>query len=67
MIMEDKGIFASGDILAVDKACYDLLSETKDKFARGGKINPHVHQFKYAADIGLGSLDYELVRALPAE
>ena len=65
-IMEDKGIFASGDILAVDKACYDLLSETKDKFARGGKISTHLHQFKYAGEIGLGSLNYELVGALPA-
>ena len=60
-ILEDEGIFASGDILALDKACYDALTEAKDKFARGGKIRAHLHQFEYAAEIGLGSLDYELI------
>jgi uncharacterized Fe-S center protein len=60
-IIEDKGIFASSDILAVDKACYNILSETRDKFARGGKIKAHLHQFRYAKQIGLGSSNYELV------
>lgn len=61
-ITEDAGIFASRDILAVDRACYDMLSGKKDIFSRGGKIQTHVHQFAYAARIGLGNPDYELIR-----
>jgi len=61
-IAEDKGIYASEDILAVDKACYDHLTIEKDIFTRNGKIRTHLHEFEYAREIGLGKLDYELVR-----
>jgi uncharacterized Fe-S center protein len=60
-IMEDCGIFASGDILAADKACFDRLAETNDLFSRKGKIRAHKHLFKYAAEIGLGSRNYKLI------
>ncbi len=60
-ITEDAGIFASNDILAVDKACFDMLTKNKDIFSRGGKTKPHLHQFKYAEEIGLGRLDYKLI------
>jgi uncharacterized Fe-S center protein len=60
-ITDDAGIFVSGDILAVDKACYDFLIKRGDVFARGKKGKPYLHQFKYAEKIGLGSLDYKLV------
>lgn len=60
-IAEDAGIFASKDILAVDKACFDLLTKGNDIFSRGGKIKVHLHQFKYAEEIGLGKLDYKLI------
>ncbi len=59
-IAEDTGIFASGDILSVDKACFDILTEKKDIFSRDGKISAYLHQFKYAENIGLGSLVYKL-------
>jgi uncharacterized Fe-S center protein len=60
VIAGDKGIFASKDILAVDKACYDLLAGGADVFSRDGRIKTHVHQFKYAGEIGLGRSDYTL-------
>lgn len=61
-ITEDAGIFASRDILAADRASFDMLTGRKDIFSRGGMIQTHVHQFAYAAAIGLGSPDYELIR-----
>ncbi|MBI4838728.1 MAG: DUF362 domain-containing protein [Nitrospirae bacterium] len=60
-IIEDMGIFASRDILAVDKACFDILTKGKDVFSRGKKAKPYLHQFKYAEKIGLGKLDYNLI------
>ncbi len=60
-IAGDLGIFASRDVLAVDKACYDMLTESNDIFSRKEKIKAHLHQFKYAHKIGLGSLSYNLV------
>ena len=60
-IFEDCGIFASEDILAVDKSSFDVLTGGRDVFSRGGKISAHQHQFKYAEEIGLGSTDYKLV------
>ncbi len=60
-ITEDLGIFASDDILAVDKACFDMLTEQKDIFSRGKKTKTYMHEFKYAGKIGLGSLDYKLI------
>ena len=60
-IIEDAGIFASKDILALDKACYDVLTKRGDVFARGKKGKPYLHQFKYAEKIGLGSLEYKLI------
>ena len=60
-IVKDTGILASRDILAVDKACFDLLTPTRDIFARGGRIQAHLHEFKYARKIGLGKLEYTLI------
>lgn len=60
-IVDDLGIFASEDILAVDKACYDMLKGERDILSRGGKIKAHLHQFTYAQKIGLGRGDYELI------
>ena len=62
-IINDVGIFASDDILAVDKACFDILtSKGGDVFARHQNTQAHLHQFNYAQEIGLGNLDYELKR-----
>ncbi len=60
-IVEDVGIFASTDLLTADKACFDVLTKSKDVFSREGKIRTHLHLFKYAQKIGLGSLNYKLV------
>lgn len=61
-IIEDAGIFASEDILAVDKACFDMLTKSRDIFSRGGKITAHLHQLEYAREIGLGQADYNLLK-----
>jgi hypothetical protein len=60
-IIEDVGIFASRDILAVDKACFDVLTRKEDVFAKHQNTKAHLHQFTYAKEICLGHLDYELV------
>ncbi|MFH1338730.1 MAG: DUF362 domain-containing protein [Candidatus Omnitrophota bacterium] len=64
-IVEDAGIFASRDILAADKACFDILSKQEDAFAKHQNTRAHLHQFDYARQIGLGSLDYELIKVKP--
>jgi uncharacterized Fe-S center protein len=60
-IVDDIGVLASEDILAVDKACYDMLTGERDILSRGGKLNAHLHQFEYAEKIGLGRIDYKLI------
>jgi uncharacterized Fe-S center protein len=60
-IADDRGILASEDILALDKACFDMLAGKKDIFSRNGKIQSHTRQFAHAEEIGLGSLDYTLI------
>lgn len=61
----DIGILASLDPVAIDKACLDLVYKTDDKGkghlikrieSRNGALTP-----KTAADIGLGSLEYDLI------
>ena len=61
----DIGILASLDPVAIDKACLDLVYKTDDKGkghlikrieSRNGGLTP-----KAAADIGLGSLEYDLI------
>ncbi len=59
-IIDDVGIFASDDILAVDKASFDVLTEKGDIFARFQNTHAHLHMFSYAQEIGLGSTNYEL-------
>ena len=60
-IVNDAGIFASEDIVAVDKVCFDMLKGERDIFSRGGKIKAHLHLFHYAREIRLGSLKYNLI------
>lgn len=60
----DLGILFSDDPVALDKACIDLLNETEGKNVLldiHPKIN-YLHHLNYAESIGLGSLDYELVK-----
>ena len=63
-IVDDIGIIASTDPVAVDKAALDLV-ETKGgkklaKLIRNDKLNPHC-QIEHAERIGLGSTNYELI------
>lgn len=60
-ITDDMGIFASTDILAADKAAFDMLKGNTDLFSRDGRIKVHQHQFEYAEKTGLGSMKYKLV------
>ena len=64
--MNDIGILASLDPVALDKACTDLVRSSEDH----GKIHlieridsrQGMHTLDYAEQIGLGSQQYELVR-----
>jgi len=53
------GILASGDPLALDKATIDLMN---DKYRFLKDHNAYQNMFTYAAKIGLGSLDYRLIK-----
>jgi uncharacterized Fe-S center protein len=52
-LMEDIGIFASTDPVAIDKACYDAVAAKGKKF-RGRKA------FAHAESLGMGSASYTL-------
>ncbi len=56
-IAKDIGVFASTDPVAIDQACLDVLdrNEGKTVFKRGRNT------LVYAANIGLGSREYELI------
>ncbi len=63
--MEDIGILASTDPVAVDQACIDLIWSSQDKgrdhfIARVERQNGR-HILPYAEQIGLGSTNYELI------
>jgi len=62
-VVEDIGILASMDPVALDQACYDLVSEHKeiktkmwDYFDKGEKT------LEYAQKIGLGVREYNLIK-----
>ncbi len=54
VIMDDIGIMASTDPVAIDKASWDIVKENGKKF-RGSKV------FAYSESIGLGSAKYKLI------
>ncbi|MBN1793405.1 MAG: DUF362 domain-containing protein [Candidatus Omnitrophica bacterium] len=62
-IVDDIGIVAGDDILAVDKAAFDLVCAAagKDVFQETQRVETHNDLFRYAEQIGLGSLEYEIV------
>jgi len=62
-IADDIGILASSDPVAIDKASADLVIERsggRDVFRDGYDID-WSSQLRHGAEIGLGSMDYELV------
>ena len=64
--MHDIGILASTDPVALDQACIDLIYAQKD--AEGASLVSRIesrnglHTLEHAADIGLGSRTYNLVK-----
>ncbi len=63
-IVPDIGILASLDPVSLDKACLDLTMEAagKDIFRKAHPERDGMKQLTHAAEIGVGTLDYELVR-----
>ncbi|HTY45050.1 MAG TPA: DUF362 domain-containing protein [Patescibacteria group bacterium] len=59
----DVGILASSDPVSIDKASLDMVARDckKDIFKAAHPDKDGVKQLMYAQEIGLGSLDYELV------
>ncbi len=57
LIYDDLGLLASTDPVAIDKACFDLLEKREGK----RPFNDY-GIFAYANQIGLGSLEYQLIR-----
>ncbi len=65
-IVDDIGIFASDDPVACDKAAADMVvkNANEDIFKKGyPQAAFYMDQLIYAQSIGLGKMDYELVRA----
>lgn len=63
--MADIGIFASLDPVALDKCCYDQIMNSKDK-GKASLINRMqdrhaIHTVETAQELGLGSMEYELI------
>lgn len=64
--MQDIGMLASLDPVAIDQACMDLVYEAKDDpgqkhFLERVESRNGVHTIEAAADIGCGSREYDLV------
>jgi uncharacterized Fe-S center protein len=62
--MHDIGILASLDPLALDKASVDLIYAAPDGQSLIARIESRngLRILEYGAEIGLGSLEYKLVR-----
>ncbi|MDD5408682.1 MAG: DUF362 domain-containing protein [Candidatus Omnitrophica bacterium] len=62
-IAPDVGILASNDPVSIDKASLDLVNKScgKDIFKATHPEGNGLRQLEYAQDIGLGSLDYDLI------
>jgi uncharacterized Fe-S center protein len=62
IICPDIGYLVSNDPVAIDKASLDLINNVKkDIFIEENKVNP-LKQILYGEEIGLGNIDYELVK-----
>lgn len=63
--MKDIGILASLDPVAIDQACIDLVMQSddpgKDHFMERVNSRNGIHTIEAAADLGLGSREYELI------
>ena len=63
--MQDIGILASLDPVAIDRACVDLVKQSKDpgKYHLMERINSRngTHTIDYAEQMGVGTTEYELI------
>ena len=63
--MEDIGILASEDPVAIDQACIDLVYNSEDKgkehFIERVESRHGIHTIEVAEELGVGSRDYELI------
>lgn len=63
--MADLGIFASADPVALDQACYDAVINADDPGKKALILRMEekhgIHTVEAAADLGLGSREYEIV------
>lgn len=62
-IAPDLGILASVDPVSIDKASFDLVNHScgRDIFKELHPQRDGTKQLKYAQELGLGSMDYELI------
>jgi len=60
IVCGDIGILASTDIVSVDKATLDLVNKSEDIFLKAQGNADYYAIFEYAAQRGLGSLQYDL-------
>jgi len=61
-ITKDIGVFASEDIVALEKATVDACNKDEDIFLKFQNVNFYLDQFKYAEKLSLGSPAYELIQ-----
>lgn len=63
--MQDIGILASLDPIAIDQACIDLVYHSddpgKDHFIQRVERQNGIHTIEAAAKLGFGSREYELI------
>ena len=63
--MKDIGILASLDPVAIDQACIDLVNASndpgKEHFLERVNSRNGTHTIDYAAKLGIGSKEYELI------
>lgn len=63
--MKDIGILASLDPVAIDQACIDLVMQSDDPgrehFMERVNSRNGIHTIEAAADLGVGTREYELI------
>ena len=63
--MQDIGIFASTDPVAIDQSCYDTImnsaDEGKDDLVNRMLDRHAIHIVEEAANLGLGNRNYEII------
>lgn len=63
--MDDLGIFASVDPVAIDQACYDAVINSKDPGKKSlieRMDSRHaIHTVEHAAELGIGNRNYEII------